>query len=109
MSNLRFTLRQLIVSNKHLRILRNDLKDRYRSTKYQIRVTKGKLIHDTNLNSKEPGKILTIEEVKEKFEYIKNKNLSNIDLHRFEDDAPLVSIIILNRNGCTHLKRLFKN
>ena len=43
MSNIRFTLRQLIVSNKHLRIIRNDLKDRYRSTKYQIRITKGKL------------------------------------------------------------------
>ena len=109
MSNLRFTLRQLIVSNKHLRILRNDLKDRYRSTKYKIRIAKGKLITKPDLNSKEPGKILTEKEIKEKYEYIKKKNSSLIDLHPFKDNAPLVSIIILNKNGYTHLKRLFKN
>ncbi len=109
MSNIRFTLRRLIVSNKHLRIIRNDFKDRYRSTKYQIRITKGKLINNPDLNRKEPVKILTEKEVNEKYEYIKKKNLSIIDLHPFKDNAPLVSIIINNKNGYTHLKRLFKN
>ena len=37
------------------------------------------------------------------------KNASMIDLHQFEEKSPLVSIIILNRNGIKHLKRLFKD
>ena len=102
-------LRELIVSNKHLRIIRNDLMDRYRSTKYQIRISKDKLINNSDLNSKEPDKLLTEKGIKEKYEYIKKKNSSIIDLHPFEDNAPLVSLLILNKNGYTHLKRLFKN
>ena len=73
MSNLRFMLRELIVSNKHLRIIRNDLMDRYRSTKYQIRISKDKLINNSDLNSKEPDKLLTEKGIKEKYEYIKKK------------------------------------
>ncbi|BDZ69406.1 glycosyltransferase family protein [Methanobacterium ferruginis] len=36
------------------------------------------------------------------------KNASMINLYQFKEDTPLVSIIILNRNGIKHLKRLFK-
>ncbi len=104
-----FTLRELIVSNKHLRIIRNDFKDYYYSTKYRIHSMKFKLTYTDLRNNKEPEIILTKEEINEKYEYIKNKNLSLINLHPFEDNAPLISIIILNRNGYTHLKRLFKD
>jgi GT2 family glycosyltransferase len=110
MSNLRFKLRQLIVSNKHLRIIRNDLKDHYRSTKYRIRLIKTKLTNPDIENSKKQEMIiLTDEEIKEKYEEIKNKNLSLINLQSFDDKAPLVTIIIINRNGINHLKRLFKD
>ena len=110
MSNRWFTLRQLIVSNKHLRIIRNDFKDHYNSSKYQIRHVKDKLINYPDLrNSKEPEILLTQDEISGKYEYIKNKNLSLIDLHPFADNAPLVSIIILNKNGFIQLKRLFKD
>ena len=102
------TIRQLMASNKDLRIIRNNFKDHYRSTKYRIHSMKDKLTNPP-INSEEPEIILTEEQIKDKYEYINNKNLSLVKLHSFDDNAPLVSIIILNRNGCTHLKRLFKN
>jgi len=48
-------------------------------------------------------------EKKETLESILKKNASIVDLYPFQDDDPLISIIILNRNGLEHLKRLFKN
>ncbi len=109
MSKRWFTIRQLMASNKNLRIIRNDFKDHYRSTKFRIHSMKDKLTNPPLLNSEGPEITLTEEEIEEKYEHIKNKNLSLIKLHSFDDNAPLVSIIILNKNGCTHLKRLFKN
>ena len=102
-------LKELVVSNRHLRIIRNDFNDHYSSTKYRIRSLKGKLTNPDLRDSKEPEIILTEEEIKEKYEYIENKNSSLIDLHSFKDNDPLVSIIILNRNGSSHLMRLFKD
>jgi len=48
-------------------------------------------------------------EIKDEKDRIVNKNASIIELYPFQNDDPLVSIIILNRNGLEHLKRLFKN
>ncbi len=96
-----------MASNKHLRIIRNDFKDHYRTTKYRIQSIKTKQ-KNHDLNSKKPEIILTEEEIKEKYEYIKNKNLSLINIQYFDDNAPLVSIIVLNRNGYSRLKRLLK-
>ena len=48
------------------------------------------------------------EELVHKKEII-DKNMKNINLKDFKSDSPLVSIIILNRNGINHLKRLFKD
>lgn len=60
-------------------------------------------------NSEESEIVLTKEQIKEKYEEIINKNASIVELYPFKEDTPLVSIIILNRNGVEHLKRLFKN
>jgi len=46
---------------------------------------------------------------KKKHEEILEKNTSLINLYPFKEDSPMVSIVILNRNGLNHLKRLFKN
>ena len=101
-------IRQLLASNKHLRTFRNDFKDRCRTTKYQINSISGKRINN-DLNSKEKEIILTEEEIEEKNNWIINKNLSLINLQSFKDNSPLISIIILNKNGYLHLKRLFKD
>ena len=50
---------------------------------------------------------LTEGQKKELYESIIKSNTSNIDLHDFGKDTPLVSIIIINRNGLKHLERLF--
>lgn len=47
-------------------------------------------------------------EVIEKYQSILNKNRQLLKLKKF-DFEPLISIIILNRNGLDHLKRLFKD
>ncbi len=52
---------------------------------------------------------LSNKDIKKKFNEIISKNSELIKLHPFDADAPLVSIIVLNRNGLEHLKRLFKN
>lgn len=52
---------------------------------------------------------LTEDQINEKIDEIANKNRDLIKLHNFDDDSPLVSIIILNRNGIKHLERLFEN
>ena len=44
----------------------------------------------------------------EKYNEILNNNLIHLSNYKF-DEEPLVSILILNRNGLTHLKRLFKD
>ena len=50
---------------------------------------------------------LTESQKKELYESIINRNTSNIDLQDFGKDAPLLSIIIINRDGMKHLERLF--
>ncbi|BDZ72103.1 hypothetical protein GCM10025861_26200 [Methanobacterium petrolearium] len=51
---------------------------------------------------------LTSEQKKELYNSV-IKESYNLRLHDFNEEAPLVSIIIVNRNGLDHLKRLFEN
>lgn len=67
-------------------------------SKRQINVKNGKR---DNIPIKRP----TIDKYRE----IINRNRSMIKLRGFNDNSPLVSVIIINRNGLKHLKRLFKN
>ncbi|MBP2046660.1 glycosyltransferase family protein [Methanobacterium aggregans] len=62
-------------------------------------------IMDTSI---EPLIMISESEANAKYEEILKENISLLDLHHFDENAPLVSIIILNRNGLNHLKRLFK-
>lgn len=93
---------------EQLRVLKNDLIDEFNSKKHGFDSFKNKII-DKLVKSEEPAIILTKEQVDEKYKEILSKNASILDLHSFKDNAPLVSIIILNKNGLEHLKRLFKN
>lgn len=52
--------------------------------------------------------ILSNEEIRERYQSILNKNGQLLKLKKFNFE-PLISIIILNRNGLDHLKRLFKD
>ncbi|WP_066973883.1 glycosyltransferase [Methanobrevibacter filiformis] len=54
-------------------------------------------------------KILTLKEQNRTINRLINENKKQIRLKNFSKDSPLVSIIILNRNGADHLKRLFSN
>jgi len=56
----------------------------------------------------EKGRITQKAPTIQKHEEILNTNLELLNNYSFENE-PLVSILILNRNGLTHLKRLFKD
>jgi O-antigen biosynthesis protein len=90
-----------------LRRVKNDLKDDVRSLKYQVS-SNVKLLNGVNLKKHlKRQKTMAESEKKELYESILNKNASLVDLYPFKNNSPLVSIIILNRNGIKHLKRLF--
>ncbi|MCE7697908.1 MAG: glycosyltransferase [Methanobacterium paludis] len=91
-----------------LRKVRNDFKDEFNSLKYKINSVNVKILNSVNLRKYlKKEKALTESQKKELYEFIINKNTSLVDLYSFKDNSPLVSIIILNRNGIKHLKRLF--
>ncbi|MDR2967426.1 MAG: glycosyltransferase family 2 protein [Methanobacteriaceae archaeon] len=48
-------------------------------------------------------------EVKNKYNEIINANKSSVKLFSFNENSPKISIIILTRDGLSHLKRLFKD
>lgn len=96
------------LSKERLRRVRNNLKDQFKSRKHQINSIKGKLRYPL-IKYRERKLLLTEEQIKEKYEEILTKNKSMVNLYSFGKDAPLVSIIILNKNGFHHLKRLFKD
>lgn len=106
MKDLKFTIKDKLTSNKYLRHLRNSYKD-YRS------IAKYKIINLTNRPEKHPVKEtileLSAEEIEEKYQYILKENRSLVKLKEFGSHAPLVSIMILNRDGLNHLKKLFRN
>jgi GT2 family glycosyltransferase/spore maturation protein CgeB len=106
MKDLKFTIKDKVTSNKHLRHLRNSYKD-YRS------IAKYKIIKLTKKAGKQPVKEsipeLSAGDIEEKYQYILRENRSLVNLEEFGSDAPLVSIIILNRDGLIHLEKLFRN
>jgi GT2 family glycosyltransferase/spore maturation protein CgeB len=57
----------------------------------------------------EKRNFLSPEEIRIKSQQIREKNASTLKLYDYDKNSPLVSIIILNKNGIKHLKRLFKN
>ncbi|WP_052374293.1 glycosyltransferase [Methanobacterium sp. SMA-27] len=98
-------------SKNYLRNVKNDLSRSLILTRYRIGSLKIKILNfklRKNLNKKKQI-TLSPEQLKEKYENILTKNFSLIDLYTFNDKAPLVTIIIVNRNGSNHLKRLFKD
>lgn len=106
MKDLKFIIKDKLRSNKHLRNLRNSYKDYNSLTRYKINRWRNR---DRNQKMKEPAVELSEEEAKERYQSILNKNRTLLNLKEFEADAPLVSIIILNRNGLSHLEKLFQN
>lgn len=92
---------------EELRRFRNHVRDSYNSLKLRI-VSQVKQLKDSQILEfiKQDYK-LTESQKKELHESILTLNALNIDLENFNDDAPLVSIIIINRNGLKYLKRLF--
>ena len=77
--------------------------NRITSRNLNYKKQKVSIIKDQQIIEKKPGYW------KKKHAEILKKNASLIDLYPFKEDSPMVSIIILNRNGLNHLKRLFKN
>jgi len=70
------------------------------------------LVHYIKFGEKE-GRILPRKYSKKESEKIKKellkKHMENVVLHQFDENAPLISIIILNKNGLNYLKILFDN
>lgn len=106
MKDLKFKIKDIVTSNKHLRHIRNGYKD-YRS------IVKYKIIQLINRPGKQPVEQqfmpLNDQEIDEKYQSILMGNRSLLKLKNFGSDAPLVSIIILNRDGLNHLEKLFKD
>nr|WP_319374357.1 glycosyltransferase [uncultured Methanobacterium sp.] len=90
---------------KELRRFRNYLRDSYKSWKYRTAswIKPSQLIEFIKRDYK-----LTEDQKKELYNSIKNEAFK-LELHDFNEEAPLVSIIIVNRNGLNHLKRIFKD
>lgn len=106
MKDFKYKIRVKITSNKYLRNLRNSYKDYKSLARYKI----SKWINSTESKPvQEPIKELSEEEIKEKYRFILNKNRALLNLKEFKAETPLVSIIILNRDGLSHLKKLFKD
>jgi len=106
MSSFMSTLR-LKVSKNNLRQIKISFSDDFDLMRYQLGIVKTKLISPKSTDNE--TRIMTERERKEKYEEIIDKNLSSLDLCLFEDNYPLVSIIITNNNGLSGLKRLLTN
>lgn len=105
MKDFKFIIKEKITSNSYLRNLRNSYRD-YRSiAKYRL----GKLMDSPKKEPTEQVMELTSEEVEKRYQSILDKNSSFLSLKEFDTNSPLVSIIIINRNGLSQLKKLFKN
>lgn len=105
MKDFKFIIKNKIASNSYLRNLRNSYRD-YRSlAKYKM----ARLRDNQKQPVEEPIIELTEEQVKEKYQQILEQNCSFLNLKEFKADAPLVSIVVLNRDGLHHLEKLFEN
>jgi len=94
---------------EELRMFRNHIRDSYNSLKHRT-VSKVKQLKKSQIMDyiKQDYK-LTESQKKELYESIIDQNFSNLELAEFNNEAPLVSIIIINRNGLKHLKRLMED
>ncbi|AUB55811.1 hypothetical protein BK007_07230 [Methanobacterium subterraneum] len=94
---------------EELRMFRNHIRDSYNSLKHRT-VSKVKQLKKSQIIDyiKQDYK-LTESQKKELYESIIDQNFSNLELAEFNNEAPLVSIIIINRNGLKHLKRLLED
>ncbi|PAV06297.1 glycosyltransferase family protein [Methanobacterium bryantii] len=93
-----------------LRRVRNNYNGQFKLVKYQISSLKSWLFNSQLVKSFEkPEVALTKEEINRKYSELLAENKSKVSLYSFEDNCPMVSIIILNRNGENHLKRLFND
>lgn len=94
---------------EELRRFRNHVRDSYKSLKHRS-LSKVKQLEESHLVEyiKQDYK-LTESQKKELYESIINQNTLNLEMMDFNSEAPLVSIIIINRNGFKHLKRLFQD
>jgi len=90
---------------KELRRFRNYTRDSYRSWKHRtvLWVKESEFIESIRGDYK-----LTEEQKKELYNSVIKESYKFV-LHDFDEKSPLVSIIIVNRNGLDHLKRLFKD
>jgi len=92
-----------------LRILRNNVRDDLQAATYQISSLRTKISNLPVFKKRPESIILSQREIDKKKREIKDINTANINLFPFDENSPLVSIIVLNRNGLGHLKRLFDN
>lgn len=102
---------KLYFSKNRLRQVKYYFSDSFNSFKYQMGIQL-KMLNINNLTKylkKDPTIAMSESEKKEIYEKLLDTNLSKIDLYPFIDSSPLISIIISNKNGHAHLKRLFKN
>jgi len=103
------TIIHKIKSSTKLRHMKNDFFDLYHHEKYHLISLKDKNRNHKFKNIFKKNKFLSVKEMEKTHDTILKKNLLQLKLSSFSDNAPLVSIIILNRNGIHHLKRLFKD
>jgi len=92
---------------EELRRFRNHVRDSYNSWKHRAVSRVNRLKESQIVEFIKQDYKLTESQKKELYESIINQSASSIDLENFNDDAALVSIIIINRNGLKYLKRLF--
>jgi len=92
---------------EELRRFRNHVRDSYNSWKHRTVSRVNRLKESQIVEFIKQDYKLTESQKKELYESIINQSASSIDLENFNDDAALVSIIIINRNGLKYLKRLF--
>lgn len=99
---------KLRLYKNYLRIAKNRL-DEQLNFNHSIGDIKLQMLNFIKLTKNHEKIVLTDEQIKEKYDEILNKNSLITKIYPFDIKDPLVSIIILNRNGLEHLKRLFKN
>lgn len=100
---------ELRLSKNKLRRVKNNYIHSFKSVEIKINHFKKDIKSNLKKHLKNKNIILTEEEIKQKYDEILNKNSSIVKLYPFDATAPLVSIIILNKNGFRHLKNLFTN
>ncbi|WP_300427838.1 glycosyltransferase [Methanobacterium sp.] len=91
-------------------MLRNRFKDSCKSLKHRTISGTTKLKESQLLEFfNQDYKLSEDDEKKKLYQSIIDKSACNLELVEFSEESPLVSIIIINRNGVNHLRRLFSD